>query len=553
MKASDFIGYDSGKKRRPSQHRDVLEEAARIEQLGLVQGTGGVDERSGGSIGSNTSQVYDSGRGSERKGGSQIFLKNPNSDKSKGGESDKSYDWEIPFKEINLKSRIGGGQFGDVYHGEWLDTEIAVKIPKTEASPDGSEMKKFLREVKLMSTIHHPNIVLFLGACITMPDICLVMEYLPRGSLFDYIHKKEDVGEPPKDKSDLTMMKFAVDCAQGMKYLHHRVHLVQRDLKSHNLLINATMTLKISDFGLSKIHIDGKHSTQKSKNGLGTPYWLAPEVIRNEKETIRADVYSFSIVLWEMFHLEVPHQDLTGPEAAYAVAHKGLRPTLKSGLNSNVAALIRRCWKNRPQDRPEFDEILKILQETLNMLLEKTSNASSPSGSRSSLTLPPSSALPLLNTKGSNGQFPSLPLGTLPLGTPLANYILGSAGPAPVFFGPTSASATATPTVTTAELRKITQARKSGRRASLGSLGTASEKVATKDPGRAGSLEYKPRGGSLSSFPPRNESSLSRIANDEEDSSGGGKVDSSGNVKDSWDETGGAKGGYIKNNRVVPV
>ena len=96
---------------------------------------------------------------------------------------------------------------------------------------------------------------------------------------------------------------------------------------------------------------------------MGTPYWLAPEVIRNEKETIRADVYSFAIVLWEMFHLEVPHQDLTGPEAAYAVAHKGLRPTLKSGLNNAVAALIRRCWKNRPQDRPEFDEILNILQK----------------------------------------------------------------------------------------------------------------------------------------------------------------------------------------------
>ncbi|GMH70241.1 hypothetical protein TL16_g05360 [Triparma laevis f. inornata] len=353
MKASDFIGYDSAKKRRPSQHRDVLEEAARIEQ-------GQGEDRSGGSqtFGGSNSQNYDSGRGSGRKGESQIFLRKPSNVKT---EDNKKYDWEIPFKEINLKSRIGGGQFGDVYHGEWLDTEIAVKIPKTEASAD--EMKKFLREVKLMSMIHHPNIVLFLGACITMPDICLVMEYLPRGSLFDYIHKKEEEGEPLKDKSDFTMIKFAVDCAQGMKYLHHRVHLVQRDLKSHNLLINATMTLKICDFGLSKIHVEGKQSTQKSKNGMGTPYWLAPEVIRNEKETIRADVYSFAIVLWEMFHLEVPHQDLTGPKAAYAVAHKGLRPTLKSGLNNAVAALIRRCWKNRPQDRPEFDEILNILQK----------------------------------------------------------------------------------------------------------------------------------------------------------------------------------------------
>lgn len=69
-------------------------------------------------------------------------------------------------------------------------------------------MKKFLREVKLMSTIHHPNIVLFLGACITMPDICLVMEYLPRGSLFDYIHKKEEVRRKIRMMTDREILGY---------------------------------------------------------------------------------------------------------------------------------------------------------------------------------------------------------------------------------------------------------------------------------------------------------------------------------------------------------
>ena len=125
--------------------------------------------------------------------------------------------------QIKLATRLGMGQFGDVYSGEWLDTKVAVKIPRLP-SPDS--LRDFLREVKLMSILHHPNIVLFLGACITKPDICLVMEYLPRGSLFQYIH------DPNSEKSDLQMLGFAVDCARGMKYLHHRVKLVQRDLKS---------------------------------------------------------------------------------------------------------------------------------------------------------------------------------------------------------------------------------------------------------------------------------------------------------------------------------
>eukprot|EP00518_Triparma_eleuthera_P002332 CAMPEP_0182456162 /NCGR_PEP_ID=MMETSP1319-20130603/2079_1 /TAXON_ID=172717 /ORGANISM="Bolidomonas pacifica, Strain RCC208" /LENGTH=291 /DNA_ID=CAMNT_0024654343 /DNA_START=134 /DNA_END=1006 /DNA_ORIENTATION=- len=238
MKPSDFMGGEGtphGKsRRRTGQGRDVLEEAARIE-LG----------EEGKDTGSADSVRESGGRGSGTRGSSVIFVKDPTSIPSKGDQEHRDYEWEIPFKEIKLTEKLGAGQYGDVYSGEWLDTKVAVKIPRT---PNSDVLRRFLREVKLMSILHHPNIVLFLGACITKPDICLVMEYLPGGSLFDYIHSES----PTVIKSDLQMLSFAVDCARGMKYLHHRVHLVQRDLKSSNLLIDATLNLKIADFGLSK-------------------------------------------------------------------------------------------------------------------------------------------------------------------------------------------------------------------------------------------------------------------------------------------------------------
>ena len=173
-----------------------------------------------------------------------------------------------------------------------------------------------------MSKIMHPNIVLFLGACLVKPNLCLVMEYLPGGNLFDYIHAKENntrrdsknvsvervreaiskisegresgtdsenssgrvksnikINKVDKQIDHIEAIMFAIDVARGMKYLHDRAKIIQRDLKSKNLLIDGTKKIKICDFGLSKA--EDRKSSEKL-NDLGTPYWLAPELIRKE-------------------------------------------------------------------------------------------------------------------------------------------------------------------------------------------------------------------------------------------------------------------------------
>ena len=161
----------------------------------------------------------DTPKGSRGQGGSIIFLKN--SDPA-NANNNIDYKWEIPFKEIRLIERVGSGMYGDVYRGEWLDTEVAVKIPNFKKMDDDS-IGRFLREVKLMSFLHHPNIVLFLGACITAPDVCLVMEYLSEGNLYDFLHF-----DTRASNNETLMRKFSVDIARGMKYLHHRARIIQR-------------------------------------------------------------------------------------------------------------------------------------------------------------------------------------------------------------------------------------------------------------------------------------------------------------------------------------
>ncbi len=437
---------------------DVLEEAKKIEL---------------GEDGPEESEGADSGRG-----GSQIFLRDVGDKDESIGEKGKHfepYEWEISFNEIKLIEKVGEGQFGDVFRGEWLDTEVAVKIPKHGVPYD--EIKSFLREIKMMSVLHHPNVVLFLGACITKPNICIVMEYLSGGNLYDYIHSIECKEEKEIDRkdSDLKMVRFAVDIARGMKYLHHRARVIQRDLKTGNLLLDSTQTVKLSDFGLSRKQ--GRGSTQSYKT-QGTPYSVAPEVIRNDvagANSLKSDVYSFSITLWELFTHKIPYETLNGAEVAYAVAHKNLRPemTPQDRIPSTISKLIRRCWSNSLTERPDFSDILEILMNEENSM-DGLGSVGSSSDLRSQSSI-------VGVSRGSLGSIQKLPPKS-----PLANYILGTPGPKHVFFGPTSE--------VNEELKKIAAATKSGRRASLGSLKSHHELQAldSQKPKekKGGSLEY---------------------------------------------------------------
>jgi serine/threonine-protein kinase CTR1 len=243
----------------------------------------------------------------------------------------------------------------------WCGSFVAIKKPSNGIPPD--LLQKFVDEVQIMTLFHHPNIVIFLGACITEPNICLLLEYCEHGDMKQFLKAQK------KMINTHILHRFATDVARGMKYLHIRLNLVQRDLKTQNLLVDHNHNVKISDFGLTK------KEDNKLKTSCGTPYYAAPEVVRGEMYDLSADVYSFAIVLWELVTLDEPYDGMDPLQAAHAAAQNGLRPKIPFICPDEYAKLMRDCWVDCPESRPTFEEILNRLVEIKKELYENKSSS----------------------------------------------------------------------------------------------------------------------------------------------------------------------------------
>ncbi|XP_027937083.1 serine/threonine-protein kinase CTR1-like isoform X3 [Vigna unguiculata] len=212
-------------------------------------------------------------------------------------------DLDIPWSELILKENIGTGSFGTVLRADWRGSDVAVKILKVQGFDPG-RFEEFLKEVSLMKRLRHPNIVLLMGAVIQPPKLSIVTEYLSRGSLYELLHMP-NVGS---SLSERCRLKMAYDVASGMNYLHQmRPPIVHRDLKSPNLLVDDSYTVKVCDFGLSRTKAN---TFLSSKTAAGTPEWMAPEVIRGELSNEKCDVFSFGVILWELVTLQQPWRHL---------------------------------------------------------------------------------------------------------------------------------------------------------------------------------------------------------------------------------------------------
>ncbi|KAJ0972693.1 hypothetical protein J5N97_020652 [Dioscorea zingiberensis] len=270
-------------------------------------------------------------------------------------------DLNIPWSDLALKERIGAGSFGTVHRADWNGSDVAVKI-LMEQDFHPERFKEFLREVAIMKSLRHPNIVLFMGAVTQPPNLSIVTEYLSRGSLFRLLHKT-GAKEILDEKRRLSM---AFDVAKGMNYLHRRnPPIVHRDLKSPNLLVDKKYTVKVCDFGLSRLKAN---TFLSSKSLAGTPEWMAPEVLRDEPSNEKSDVYSFGVILWELMTLQQPWSNLNPAQVVAAVGFKGRRLEIPSDVNPHVARMIESCWANEPWKRPSFSNIMESLKPLIKPL-----------------------------------------------------------------------------------------------------------------------------------------------------------------------------------------
>ncbi|KAH7479874.1 hypothetical protein KRP22_010090 [Phytophthora ramorum] len=261
-------------------------------------------------------------------------------------------EWKLDLNEVRLEKAVGSGRSGSTYSAWWRGTHVAAKIvdSSTNTQALGEELlNEFHREVAVVSKLRHPNIVLFLGAAINPPRYCLVFEFMENGTLTDLIRAR---------RGPIDFFRLASEMAMGMNYLH-LCSIMHRDLKSGNVLIDSHGTAKISDFGLSCVLEIGSSSDLTAETG--TYRWMAPEVIRHEPYSSKADVYSFGIVLWELLARDQPFRGLTPIQAAFAVARQQMRPALPRQTPVKIGELIEHCWHHDPARRPDFGSILEAL------------------------------------------------------------------------------------------------------------------------------------------------------------------------------------------------
>ncbi|XP_024397964.1 serine/threonine-protein kinase VIK [Physcomitrium patens] len=280
----------------------------------------------------------------------------------------QSWDWLIDDpSEINMDESvlIGKGSFGEIRQANWRGTKVAVKTIRPSLSKDREVRKDFLNEVELLVKLRHPNIVQFLAAVINKPPLMLVTEYLPGGDLHRLIQK----GPVPADLA----VALALDMARGMAYLHGGPNvIIHRDLKPRNLIIDEANELKVGDFGLSKlIKVANIHEAYKLTGETGSYRYMAPEVFLRQNYNTKVDVFSFAMILYEMFEGASPFSGYEAYDAASKVARENLRPDFDAKIHypDGMRELITECWSEFPEKRPQFDDIVRKIEQ----IQEKTS------------------------------------------------------------------------------------------------------------------------------------------------------------------------------------
>ncbi|CAG9533872.1 unnamed protein product [Cercopithifilaria johnstoni] len=255
-------------------------------------------------------------------------------------------EWEVERSEIVMRSKLGGGQYGDVYEGYWKKHEkvVAVKTLKEEAMA----LHDFLAEAAIMKDLHHPNLVQLMGVCTREPPFYIITEYMNRGNLLDYLRKCD------KKLSPTVLMYMATQIASGMAYLESR-NFIHRDLAARNCLVAEENVVKVADFGLARFM---REDTYTAHAGAKFPIkWTAPEGLAYNTFSTKSDVWAFGVLLWEIATYGMSPYPGVELNSVYGLLEKGFRMDAPEGCPPSVYRLMLQCWNWSPSDRPRFQEI----------------------------------------------------------------------------------------------------------------------------------------------------------------------------------------------------
>lgn len=260
--------------------------------------------------------------------------------------------WEIPYQEITLLHEIGSGHFGKVWIGKWNGTiDVAVKTCKSSAMSNSA----FYKEAQIMKQFRHHRLVALYGISSLHDSIYIITEYLSNGSLLDYLHdNRQNVVRFSH------LLYIALQIAEGMCFLESQ-GLIHRDLAARNILIGENNIAKIADFGLATVLSHGNRCTMVDMLPVK---WSAPEVISFGEFSVKSDVWSFGIVLIEIFtYGEDPYHGWTANYVATMVVDQHYRISRPDSIPIELYNEIFKCWFENPKDRPTFSYFEEFFEQ----------------------------------------------------------------------------------------------------------------------------------------------------------------------------------------------
>ncbi|KAJ3557332.1 hypothetical protein NM688_g1529 [Phlebia brevispora] len=255
--------------------------------------------------------------------------------------------------DFNICFPVGAGSSGQVYRGDWNGAVVAVKRMHVEDARVISEaQRKAIRhEVKIWSTLQHPNVLTFYGACLEATVPFLVMRYCPFGDISHYLDKYPD--------ADRNRLSYEV--AVGLAFLHSK-KIVHADVKGANVLVSEDHHALLTDFGLAlKIKEIRTKSTfsQNLDRQRGTLLWMAPEVLKGASPDMAADVYSLGMTIWEIFSGETPFQAFINEQVLVDnVVSYHTRPKRPSPMtDDHIWTTVQQCWAADARSRPSARQV----------------------------------------------------------------------------------------------------------------------------------------------------------------------------------------------------
>ncbi|XP_060788993.1 tyrosine-protein kinase Lyn-like isoform X2 [Neoarius graeffei] len=260
--------------------------------------------------------------------------------------------WEIAKESLYMTKRLGAGQFGEVWLAIYNNTtKVAVKTLK----PGSMSVEAFLQEANLMKTLQHDRLVRLYAVVTKSQPVYIITEFMANGSLLDFLKS------PPGRKITLPkLIDFGAQIAEGMAYIEKK-NYIHRDLRAANVLVSESLLCKIADFGLARVIEDNEYS---AREGAKFPIkWTAPEAINYGSFTIKSDMWSFGILLYEIVtYGKIPYTGLSNSEVMARV-QRGYRMQCPNNCPPELYEIMNSCWKAKPEERPTFEYMQSVLED----------------------------------------------------------------------------------------------------------------------------------------------------------------------------------------------